>query len=397
MTIKISYVPQYGEDPNKIDEGIVKSAGVCVVQYGDLACGKVSPYRCMVTDYSLDVNEGVLSYTFEMTSVAVSYNFLPYKATPGKLIGNQSTIENVIKVLKEAASRVKDHYTFEDPTGVLSSAEKFSTFEFPSESMSPIKFLIQTVSRIPCQDTKCRFSLNIDDCALLGDKGKIRIVKVDTSKVMITKSFNWGTRDSTVLEWVPNFKGAVWVASSRSRDNLDTGNVTLSSAVDPRTGDIITAAVDNSGSLNYKSADPTVLVNNLITSISDFSEKVDYVYDGDLTVLGEAEPVYLGETVISINPLINGKSHFSAGNYIVNEVVDTVNDDGFITKYHVQGRSDTQHQGFYGGTSYSKIKDKDVLWINGAFIPYDKYNPEGLQVIEDSESEAEEGVKSANE
>lgn len=379
MTVNITYAPQYGEDPNKIEAEIVKSAGMCLVQYGDLASGVVRPYMCMVTDYTVNIDSGVLSYSFSMTSAAVSYNLVPFKANPEKLVGSESTIDRVIEVMKEAASKVKDHYVFEDPTEVLSSAKKFETFDFGGEEMSPIKFLIRTVSKIPCQNSNCLFSLSIDDNVLLGSKGKLRVVKIDTSKVQIVKTFNWGTRDGTVLGWSPNFKGAEWITASRSEKFLSSGDASIVSQIDPRTGKIITATKDLKGLLDCKSADPTVMVNNLITSLNDFSEKCNYCYEGDLTVLGESQPVYLGETVISINPLINGKSHISSGNYIVNGVTDTVDgSQGFITKYRVMRRGSDSNSGLYSGNNSFKVENSDVLWVNGSFIPYDQYSPEGL-------------------
>lgn len=380
MTINITYSPKYGEDPNRIEVAILNSAGVCLVQYGDLASGIVRPYKCMITDYTVNVDHGVLSYSLTLVSAAVSYNLLPYKANPERLVGEEATIENFVKILKKAAKLMRGYYIFEDPTAVLSSAKKPESIDFGSEFKSPIKFMIDAVNQLSCQDESCLFAIDIDDSAVLGDKGRIKVVKIDTSKVQISKSFNWGTRDGTVLSWSPGFKGAQGLAASRVLDSNSPPDIV--SSVDVRTGRMITAVKNNSGSVDFKSADSTVFVNNLISSTTDFLEKADYEYTGELTVLGEASPIALGETVISINPLIMGKSHHSAGDYVVIGVTDEVSgDSGFTTTYKVMRKSKSSSRqnshGIYNGDS--SYKRNNALWINGSFIPYSEYNPENLE------------------
>lgn len=381
MTINITYAPQYGEDPNKIEVAILNSSGICLVQYGDLTSGVVRPYKCMVTNYTVSIDEGVLSYSFKLVSAAVSYNLSPFKANPEKLVGEESTIEKFVEILKDAATRMEDYYIFEDPTGVLSSAKKPESVDFGSEEKSPIKFMIDAVGQLSCQDEDCLFAIDIDDSVMLGSKGRVKVVKIDTSKVQISKSFNWGTRDGTVLSWSPRFEGAQGLTASRALDPNTPPDIT--STVDPRTGVMITAIKNNSGSVDFRSADSTLFVNNLISSTSDFIEKADYEYEGDLTVLGESKPIYLGETVISINPLIMGKSHHSAGDYVVIGVTDTVNgSSGFTTTYKVMrkskasNRQNNSHGVYNGDNSY---KRSNALWVNGAFIPYEQYSPEKLE------------------
>lgn len=386
MTIQITYVPQPGEDPNLIEYEILNSGGMCIVQYGDLTRGVSRAYRARVMDYSVQCEEGHLGYTFTLMTAAVSYNFVSFTPKPSKLKGKNATLEKFVEVLKSAAKLTEDYYIFKDPTDVLSTAKTFAELEFVDKDISPIKFIIRALSLLVSQKENHYYVLEIDDNVIYqnGDKGVLRVVEVGVESVQVSHTFEWGTKDGTVLSWVPNFKGSKGLIASRDLETINKDDCLKTySLVDPRTGKIATAIqgrqvqsgeseISQLTEIGWNSAGDTLFKTKLVTDINKFREVAGYVYEGTLTVLGESSPVRLGSTVVSINPLIRGQSHHSAGYYTVIGCNDEVSGSGFTTTYTVsRWYSDSE-----AGNYQDPESREDCVWVNNTFIPIDQFSSE---------------------
>lgn len=369
LTVNITYCPHIGEDPNKIEKAIYNSSGICLVQYGDLASNCSRLFKALVTHYTVSFENGFLMYSFNLVSAAVCYNLAKYSHAyldPEK--GND--ISTFIDVLKEAASLMEDKYNFEDPSGVLSTAKPLSTkIEFGDEKISPIKFMLKALQLITPEEEGTYYTIEIDDARR--GKGRIKVVHIDPSKVSIAHRFEWGTRDGTVLSWDPKFDGGVLLQNFR--EQVEGGLTTISSLVNPDTGKTATVKTDGKMLSDFTTSDDKTYFSNLIRSDEDFKKAADYSYQASLTVLGEGQTVYLGNTVIQVTPLVMGKAHHSAGNYIVKGVTDNVSSSGFTTTYDLMRRLDSSEEGLY---SVDKLKDNDMVWVNGTFIPYTEYKPD---------------------
>lgn len=368
LNVNVTYCPKIGEDPNKIEMAIYNSAGICTVQYGDMASNCSRLYKALVLGYTVTFSNGVLLYNFKMTSAAVTYNLTSYSHVPldPEKGDNMSTF---IDVLKEAAKCMEDKYTFEDPTSVLSSAKPITsklTFS-KNSSASPIVFIRDALKSIKTSNESTYFTIEIDDAR--AGKGVIRVVEVDPTKQSISYEFEWGTRDGTILSWAPKFDGAVQLQGYREQSAGEKFH-TVVSQVNPDTGKI--ATVNTEGKLNFDivGADDTLFVSDLIKDVSDFKKAADYAYQATLEVLGEGQYVNIGNTTIKVTPLIAGKPHHSAGNYIVKGVTDNVDSSGFTTTYDLLKKVDDK-------LPYSDVNhdNKDMIWVNGGFVPYEEYKP----------------------
>lgn len=371
LTVNITYCPHVGEDPNKIEKAIYDSMGTCLVQYGDYASNRSKTYKASITSYTVDLENGVLIYSFTLMSCAVGYNLTPYSHSYLDSDKGENRMIIFTRILRKAATLMSANYDFEDPWTVLSTAKKF-TGNVPLDSIglvSPVKFIQEALKLVTPQEPGTYYALEIDDSYT--GKGVMRVVHVDPSKATFSRQFEWGTKNGTVISWTPKFDGAIrlqeYVETAKSQNN-----VTVVSQIDPLTGDIIT--VKSTGKLvtDYTSADSRLFVGSLIKSDEEFKKYADYAYRASLTVLGESQSAYIGSTVINVVPLIMGRPHHSAGNYIVVGVTDHVDSSqGFTTSYELQKRVDTNSQDLY---SAEKAKEDNMLWANGSFISYDQYN-----------------------
>lgn len=402
MTINITYVPRVNEDPNMIEYEILNSGGICIVQYGDLISGVSRAYKARVINYTVQVESGYLGYTFELMTAAVSYNFGNFTPNPSKLSGDDATLENFVEILKSAAKLTEDSYDFVDPTNVLSTSKSFKggdiIFDNSCKNISPILFIIRALKMIQPSQEGRYYALEIDDSVQYGvQKGKLRVVEVNTKKKQIALTFEWGTKEGTVLSWSPAFKGAKGLSTVQNSAARLLEDKRLYSTVDARTGSIATVEIPDgyyeddkdtvsevnsklSSLLDFASTGDTLFKTKMITGLNKFAEVAGYAYTGTLRVLGESSPVRLGETVISLTPILRGKAHHSQGDYVVIGCTDTVDSQGFTTTYNLvrQAESGDEQYTKYSGKGYYRegSPTKDCVWVNGTFVPIEEFGSE---------------------
>lgn len=422
MKISISFVPHYGEDPNRIEVEMIHSSGICLVSYGDLASGsKVRVYKAMVNTYSVTMDDGYLTYDLDLVSAAVSYNLVKYTHQPIDMSVDKdkgSCVENLARVLEDAASLMSEHYEFVDPRPVLTGhMQDYPKLDFGNESLPPLKFIMKAINQITCINDKEYFAVSVDDSYSGVSKGKIRVIRINTEAVNVHKTFEWGTRDGTVLSWSPKYDGSKALAASRDQmtKTVSTGSgklpsiqeinpgmfdengsqikqgplqdinkfleglksqsktVSVITAVNPDTGEQVSADISDSMRSDYTSADDYLFVNSTISDTQSFLKLADWAYTASLTVLGEDDDYQVGASIIRVTPVVAGKAHHSEGLYIVNETIDQVNGStGFTTTYNLQRRTGDMSQGIYATKNTS---DSKRVWVAGAFINYENYDP----------------------
>lgn len=152
---------------------------------------------------------------------------------------------------------------------------------------------------------------------------------------IVDDKFNYGTNTSVVLSWKPQVQGAYLLASNRTSVEYSMLN---------ETGDELKAEAVESAGEQYDNS-RTILGESNTTTIkrsSSFS-KIDsgdkamsawynaskYMHLCTATIVGD-HTISFGDT-IDWNIFLQGKVHYTSGTYLVTEVVDTINSEGFTT------------------------------------------------------------------
>lgn len=394
-TIKITYYPHIGESIDKIDDAILDSAGICLFQYGNQHGSYSEVYRGYINNYSIQFHEGYLSYTFDLVSSVVRYNLVKaYQAfqngnnpLPGRT-GYYAYFDDkptFINGLNRIAALLHEDYIFEDPTDVLSGAV-IENIEVKTDC-SPILCMINALSKVTNEkddeSNSTLYTVEISDVVSDSNgRGTIRVVKVTKkSTPPISYTFEWGTPNGTVLSWDVDYKGSAALAKVRNHWDPSKGGSGLNktayrmiSFVTPDADSVkeavattVNKVMGSTDSQNYLS--PYLFSSNLIYSRKEFMKYADYTYTATLTTLGVGGLIALGETRISVTPMIRNQSHFTAGTYIVNGVTDSVDREGFTTTFKLLREPE-------GSTTEDSIDHlQNYFYYNGNFIPYSTYNP----------------------
>lgn len=390
MHINLVYAPPLSgsADANIVERAILNGGGIIVVQYGDEASGVYSRrYKGMITDYSVEFEDGTLAYSIDAVSTACSYNLSKYHPSRGDSIDykkDSSPIKAVLDVIKEAMDTMDDHYIYErekSESRIISNVKSFKHLDLPPGEMPPVKYVIELVKRLECRDNKKFLAVEVDDTNQADGKGRVRIVLIDTTKTASQKQFALGTKTGTVISWKPSFKGAVGLAASRGQSGSDGINRTTNftySMYDPDTGNQITTNTDYNylDQSNYTSTSDYLFVNHSMRTQQDFMRLAEYSYKASLTVLGEADDYQIGSSIIQVLPYIKDDLHHSAGLYVINGITDNVSSGGFTTTYDLQRRYTSGGEGSTDAVLYySKPSDNDCkVWVDGQFLDYSTYD-----------------------
>lgn len=375
IDLNITYCPHVGEDCNMIEKAIVESP-VCTVQYGDSYGSRTVSsrvYRALIYSYSTQFNEGFLSYSFKLVSASVPHNFDKCKPTriPPKGLTSVSANSVGIEIQRLVQIHLGEDYTYDYKSSeeALTGATIYNDSPVEVESgLSPIKTMMALLKALPPFEDGATRVLEIDDSVNSEGKGTIRVVKYGGSgTVPSSLSFEWGTRDGTVLEWSPNYDGSVAIF----RNYSDIG-VTATSLYNADTGKPITLSYDKASAAasNLISTDTSNSVYNAISSISEFSKLADYPYCATLTVLGEDRFVSPASTRIKVTPVIMGVAHHSAGTYAAKSIIDTVDGSGFTTTYELYRTTDQGEK----AQNDNEGEEEAGIFYNGEFMSYSEYS-----------------------
>lgn len=406
MTLKITYAPKYGENPNKIEDAIVRSRGLCLVQYGFIA-GWSKLYKAIVYSYNVNFNEGVLEYTFKLLSEAVIYNkdtkvpaYSNYRLSKIRGRNNQraiilatssdivSHIEQVVKTYMSGKG-IYPGYEFDRSTStglgeMIVPVAKFTT----GANLNPIDHIKQILEKVKSSDKDATYQVDVDDSG--SGKGRVRICKVGGESKKVEKfQFDWGKRDGTVLSFSPGFDGAGVIFSVGSgKDIKDGGANSVNSDVDEATSKQYTmltrSQVSRDALNNFDTLDNLSVVSE---TVRDIVKKENFSYNATLTVVAaEGQSKFeTGETVVYVNPLIQGKPHHSAGYYFINAATDNVSSQGFTTTYDLRRLSAEEiYSQLKVGKIYRTIgvigadrfsSSDSCIYVDGEFVNTESYDP----------------------
>lgn len=365
MTINITYAPDYNDDPNMIEKAIVNSKGECYVQYGHIG-GWVNKYKYLVYKYVPRFQNGVLNYTFTLISKSVTYNYSSTPAFTGT--SKVKTVDDVTTVMNELAACCKDSdgkqgYVYDAGGSSNLFQVPEAGIEVPSNT-SPLLAMSELCKKLTPgagEKKEIFFALEVDDAHY--GPGQLRIIRVDPTQPVISRTFNWGTRDGEVLSFSPEFDGSFAIFKARGEESAST--------VDPNTGKgaTVTTPTPDTGSIG--SSDPLTMISETIKTDEEWKSKADYEYKASLEVIGQPKALTIGKSVISVNPLIQGKPHHTAGNYVVTGIEDKVDSSGFTTTY-------TMYKQMSESTVnvYSQATDQTPrIWTNGGYVDLVTYDP----------------------
>lgn len=404
MTINITYCPHKGEDPNKVESAIVRSKGQCLVQYGDLG-QIVAQYRANIIAYTTQINSGVLMYTLTLVSQAVAYNFDSVPAMTWKrkedLIGpvqppkpgvltltdpdwNEFVTkfyDSVDKVLRIPQNNNNTgHYYYIDREHSFNITNGIgvtvpSTVSVPT--LPPFESLANFVSQIPLSDFlhDQYLVISIDDTGT--GPGRVRIVKIDPNEIQLAETFEWGSKDGTVLSFAPSYNGTYLIFKNGYHSTDQMSNYVQSSMLENSEGTYSSFTVINNPTIssNFFDAGDVWSTINTATTNDEALNIESYSYSATLKVLGRATTLLPGRSVIEVTPLINGQAHFSAGKYIVLGITDEVNSSGFTTTYTLRRRVDEESSGRYDSTYNGRDGKQTYVYTGGALVPLNDFKP----------------------
>lgn len=206
------------------------------------------------------------------------------------------------------------------------------------------------------------YKIVISDDSSKGSSGKI-VLKKFAGKGGSAYIFEWGSKDTDVISWSPQYDGSVAIFTSGK--NGKTKEYVISQFAengDDVTEVAYTATTESKSNLNEgkswaDSWDSVEGFSNAVGSITDFEQRANYPYKGTLEVLGVSDDrVSLVNTRITIIPLVNGKRHHTAGIYTVVGITDKISSQGFTTTLEVVRYSDVTGTSSSEGLSGSNKK-----------------------------------------
>lgn len=295
------------------------------------------------------------------------------ESTDNRVSGKAYTItdkDDANSICNKFENLVKDtlgeYYTFHKTASLsaLSGLSSVTAKEQSCNGMSPISYMQEVLrglvdkSNIDKEgnitDPKTiMFKLTINDSTKDDTKGEIYISKVDSTKADASYTFTWGTRNSDIISWDPQYKGSYSIFKARGVNSVNMQTKNVSTNPDgTMAGYMVDAAAmrDNSNYSSYgvnsegiKEAFPyntpgdDDFISNVVNDIETFRENADYCYTATLKVLGvagtTADELRLCESSIQVTPYVNGIEHHSGGRYVIKGITDEVDSNGFTTKF----------------------------------------------------------------
>lgn len=389
INLNITYCPKVGEDCNRIEKAVVESP-FCTIQYGDTYGSRSVTsrvYKGLIYSYSTSFNEGYLSYSFKIVSTSVIYNFVKIEPIRLPLLSSSSSgaIGQAINVIGSAISSVRlvveriiktylnEYYTFDsESTGDTLNYCPPPDSPIVVEDVNPIRAIVELVKKIPPIDDNTVRVVEVDDTVNMYGKGSIRVVEYRKDKVNEQSlSFEWGTKNGTVIDWTPQYDGSVAIFRNVNKgDNVTDINV--NTMYDADTGKCVSITYSQASQAlvgSLMSTDIYNSVGNTIENMNEFMKLADYPYKATLTVLGEDRYITPAKTKINVTPVIMGVAHHSKGVYAANSITDTVNSQGFTTTYDLYRLTD---QGEL--TNPDSDADNSVgVYVNGTLYNYSDF------------------------
>jgi len=315
-------------------------------------------YSGIITNYTVEVRNGLLTYHLTATSTLINnledkYNFETKE--------NMRCTDVAVDVLK---NYVKG-YTIEFDDGVEGTDCVLETVDGATDStvFDYVKTLLgsaihKSQANIENIDIKDKITYNfiIEE----SNKKRIRITKFDPKSIKQDELlvFNWMDKgNNLVVDFSFNFNGSILMSSSY----LDKTSVRI--ALDSEGNEILTTT---SGSAIKASSDISAKKNTWAQAVNNLA------YTASLTMIGLPCEVQIG-TYVKIIPLIYGEAHMSAGYYLIQKMTDNISTSGYLTTIELM-RIGMYDSDFNGVDVYNLSTDRYET-DNGTYARQSNYIP----------------------
>ena len=385
-SLSITYAPMYGEDPALIEKAIVKNKGNLLFRYGyqDIHYQlKLSPWFVgFITNYTNTLGKGNITYNIKFISYSAAFTYSPNRNYTLKF-GNPAAVLNLIEGISHDCMTMKyengEMIPFKSPVSYyLSRKDCVTDFQFPDKLLDgdngfsvnvnrngPFAAIREIVKRLEFNSgtltftdrwiLRSRFGLTadqvrhlykyvlvIDDTVKSSSQFdfKFYIKEVKASKPTATFTFKWGTKNSDVVDWDPQYNGQIALALSRSDgDSLQSVTTTdldgrLSYLPGGKNSIYNYKDITAMGGVEYSTDLPNLIEKSNLSKYEYDSETVNY-YKATMKIFGnlgddDPNPVNMGD-YIEVIPMIYDKEHFSKGIYWVEGIQHTIDSSGFFT------------------------------------------------------------------
>ena len=382
-------VAAFAPNPNKLDEinNLEKQIGYekmkhgkeCKLRYGYIQGDRniISPeYEGMLTDYRIEIRDGILYYTFTGNSDVVAakeqkVNTESYiKKRPTEAVKEEMEKAFKINPKLKGWKVVLDKTVIDHPDGEadeIAGGEFDNIFDYARDTLAqakPPSGKSEEIQIAPLDTGKANSYGNKKvekteekkeekkqedhstyEYVVSDSKKEVRIVRYDTKdKKAIPKAditFNWMSRDGMVQDFRTEFNGALLVnetmleeiKANEEKESSKKGSFSAWFSTD------IGKAISNI----FPSKENLSSPNNAFASqgaelISDekWKKVTDVPYTATMTTVGMPfEEITIATTLFKIVPLIYGRAHFTQGNYMVTGIRDIIDANGYSTTFQL--------------------------------------------------------------
>lgn len=378
-TVSLSYAPKFGEDPCKLEKAIARCYGRCTFEYG-MEGHRSRIYRGVIYDYDVSLNNGSLSYTLHIFSQAVTYNETYVQAsvkqtldskgifsrTLSSVVGPKvqirrphdsiTEVANTPSMILDWMSYIVQYYLqgdYEFDIKGSSQGFKVPNTYIDIAGKSALEGLREVASMLVDDEEPYKhfYKIEVDDSGKWDDGSlpKIRLVRTNNiTHVEKRLSFEWGSKDTDVLEFSPSYQGIFLLASHKGSVDQDTKNLVTNNYnynyTYTKDGAITGLKIDRpeynqvfNGEKRWLPSDTNSVISATLKDVNWFEEHKGYPFNATLTVLGVDDvekPLRLGFSVIEVLPYVNGRLYETfKGLYTVIGIEDYIDSKGFTTKY----------------------------------------------------------------
>ncbi len=365
FSINVAYHPDPDGDSlldsgGSIIEESLLAAQDCVYTYGyifpDGTIASSPKYTGRILDYTVEIRNSMVLYRISgysnitnIKDVKINKTHDELKALAG---GTFSPVKLVVGLLNEAIEEQGLNCSVVDESSKYPCALNEDLFtavsdQYLFEYIRSILNSTRAVGQESQVDTKelILYQFIMDDKIEDNGKSTLRIVATDPSdneQDVIDFVFNWmsGRSDDIVLDFTPNFSGAVAMAMAHSvlKTNYDKSNSKSTNTEEKK------YTIDSEGKTKEV---PSSGYTSELAPISGDSSEVDalavvgtvgileqQIYTATLTTLGVPDDVPI-LTHMKVVPLIYGKPHHTAGEYYSTKQTDSLSSAGYTSTFEL--------------------------------------------------------------
>lgn len=352
LSLNITFVPTGDQDPNMIENALTSADQTIIFRYGSTKDQNLSnEYIGLIYDYSVSISESGLSYQISAVSQSVLANYEVIKDDSNAIKTSDDAdkvLDKLAKVISESPS-LKDRCTFDKEN----SDKTFEvTKKVTAVDKSPMQYLLEVAGTLRDTEDPDSHFYKIQTSDINTDsKCTITLVRTAGDSTSARYTFNWGGKDTDVLSWSIDYKGAMalfakdsteYATYSKTLDVDAGGNATATNVMTFNSKQMISDGALNGSLTDTMNTFLSSGASATVSDIAEFKEKANYSYTATLTVLGigsgssgtGGDDIAIGSSLIQVSPILNGKLHHSAGKYVVTSITDKVDSrSGFTTTY----------------------------------------------------------------